>query len=268
MVIAATRAGRSYVPVQDIALIDMRVRDVWSLDIPLVGPYSRLGWSHPGPLMYYLLAPLSLVTGGAAWATLVGSALLQGVAVARTATGPFMLLEAWNPHVAFPFFVPYLLQAWLIGAAFVASLLVQSHIGYLPLVIVIAAWALWRRRGDLHREGRRLRDLGAWRPAAILTAVLWFPPLLENAVRWPGVDRVAPPARDPARGSVLGDETRPAPCRQPPDRACRARSVGGVGGAVPGRRRPQPLPLLLAAHLGDVRGPGLTVGAVRPQRGR
>ena len=58
--------------------MDLRVRDVWSSDIPLTGAYSRYGWSHPGPWMYWLVAPFSLAFGQAAWATLVGSALLQG----------------------------------------------------------------------------------------------------------------------------------------------------------------------------------------------
>jgi hypothetical protein len=85
LTVALTRTGRHYLPTQDFAVLDMRVRDVWSTDIPLVGAYSRFGWNHPGPAMYWLIAPLSLLTGKAAWATLVGSALLQGVAIGFTA---------------------------------------------------------------------------------------------------------------------------------------------------------------------------------------
>ncbi|CAN5730239.1 hypothetical protein BH10ACT1_BH10ACT1_40120 [soil metagenome] len=220
LVVVATRAGRPYLPVQDVALIDMRVRDVWTSDIPLVGAYSRFGWSHPGPSYYYLLAPLSFLTGGAAWATLVGSALLQGVAIAWTAliawkrgrlpvlalwlaivvlacsaTGPYLLLEAWNPHPAVPFFALFLLQAWLlatgdddqlVGGAFVASFLVQAHVGYVPLVVPIAAWALWRRRSDLHAAGGRLRTRPQRRAAAIVLALFWLPPILENVIYRPG----------------------------------------------------------------------------------
>jgi hypothetical protein len=29
----------------------------------LVGPYSRYGWHHPGPLYFYLLAPFSVLSG-------------------------------------------------------------------------------------------------------------------------------------------------------------------------------------------------------------
>lgn len=220
IVVVATRTGRSYLPVQDIAIIDLRVRDVWTGDTPLTGAYSRLGWSHPGPLLYQLLAPLSLLAGGAAWATLVGAALLQGgavawiaaiawqrgrlpmvalwlaiVALACGATGPYLLLEAWNPHVALPVFVLVLLQAWslavgddtrLPGFVFAASFVVQAHIGYVPLVAAVAAWALLRRRADLHRVALRLRDVAPWRPAALVAVVVWAAPLVENVLHRPG----------------------------------------------------------------------------------
>ncbi|QYG92267.1 hypothetical protein HC251_07320 [Iamia sp. SCSIO 61187] len=220
LVVLATRTGRPYTPVQDIAVIDLRVRDVWSLDTPLTGAYSRLGWSHPGPLLYQLLAPLSLLSGGAAWATLVGAAALQGgalawiaaiawrrgrlplmalwlavAALACAATGPYLLLEAWNPHVALPAFVLVLLQAWSVatgddarlpGFVFAGSFVVQAHIGYLPLVAAIAAWALLRRRGAVHRSGLRLRDVAPWPAAAAVAAVVWAAPIIENVVHPPG----------------------------------------------------------------------------------
>lgn len=219
-VVVATRTGRSYLPVQDVAVIDLRVRDVWSGDTPLTGAYSRLGWSHPGPLLYQLLAPLSFLTGGAAWATLVGHALLQGGALAWiaaiawrrgrlpllalwlaigalavAATGPYLLLETWNPHVALPAFVLVLLQAWslatgddgrLPGFVFAASFVVQAHIGYLPLVAAVAVWALLRRRSSLHRADLRLRDVAPWRPALLVAVVVWAAPVIENVVHRPG----------------------------------------------------------------------------------
>lgn len=220
LVVVATRTGRSYLPVQDIAVIDLRVRDVWSGDTPLTGAYSRLGWSHPGPLLYQLLAPLSLLAGGAAWATLVGSAVLQGgavawtaavagrrgglplmalwlaiVALAMAATGPFLLLEAWNPHVALPVFVLVLVQAWAVasgdddrlpGLVFAASFVVQAHIGYLPLVLAVGVWALLRRRAAVRRSGQRFRDVARWRPALLVAVVVWAAPLVENVVHRPG----------------------------------------------------------------------------------
>src|SRR5690606_16795832 len=40
----------------DWALLELRVRDVGTSDTPLVGPFSRYGWNHPGPLLFWLLA--------------------------------------------------------------------------------------------------------------------------------------------------------------------------------------------------------------------
>src|SRR5437763_856356 len=63
------------------AVIDLRTRDVFTSQTPLVGPYSR-GFNHPGPALFWLLAPFSVLAGGAAWGTLVGAAVLQGTAIA------------------------------------------------------------------------------------------------------------------------------------------------------------------------------------------
>src|SRR6476469_3449414 len=80
LAVLLTRPGSSYFPVQDRASIDLWVSDVFGSHTPLVGAYSR-GFNHPGPLLFYALAPLSRLAGGAAWATLVGAALVQGVGV-------------------------------------------------------------------------------------------------------------------------------------------------------------------------------------------
>ena len=74
LVVLVTRTGRSYTPVSDIAPIDLRVRDVWSSHVPLVGAYSR-GWNHPGPLMLWLLAiPSGLAAQAACYVQYASSA--------------------------------------------------------------------------------------------------------------------------------------------------------------------------------------------------
>ena len=208
------RFGSDYVPVQDLAIIDLRVRDVWSSHLPLVGPYSK-GWSHPGPLLFWLLAVPSGLFGQAAWATAAGGALLQAGAIAGSArlawrkgglpllllvlaalglsysaTGGWMVMDAWNPNVAFPFFVLYVLAVWALadGARWapalvvaVGTFLVQTHVGYLPLVAVGAGVAVAllvvgaRRRGEPLRPW--LRPLG-W--SLGLGALLWLPPAVEQ----------------------------------------------------------------------------------------
>ena len=253
LVVVLTRWGRHYVPVGDIALVDLRVRDVWSRAIPLVGPYSRLGWNHPGPAMFWLLAPLSGLTGRPAWATLVGAALVQGVAVvvvgrlawrkggvllvaaalalnglAYGAMGPSMLLEAWNPNVTYPFLLVLVLQAWCLAdgdlallpaTALVGTFLVQTHVGYLPLVAVAVAFGIVgagmrTRRGDVSN--------GQWRRpvvwSLVILVVTWAPAALQEIVHG---DNVAPLLRSlfgkgvrlgpRAAAGIFGAEFRPLP---------------------------------------------------------
>ena len=211
--VLAQRAGRPYLPMQDSAVTDLRLRDVLAFtpDTPLVGAYSHFGWNHPGPAALYLVAPFAWLFGNAAWATLVGFALLQGVAVVWTArlawktgglrwtaiwmgimaltyvgAGPAILQAAWNPSVALPFFVLFLLQCWVVsggdaarlaGIAFVGTFLVQAHIGYAVLVALLGGWSLAHLAVDLRRRRRRPGLLDLVAPAAVLV-VMWFPPIV------------------------------------------------------------------------------------------
>jgi 4-amino-4-deoxy-L-arabinose transferase-like glycosyltransferase len=43
----------------------------------LVGPYSRFGWHHPGPLYFYLQAPVYALAGSAAAALFAGALALN-----------------------------------------------------------------------------------------------------------------------------------------------------------------------------------------------
>jgi hypothetical protein len=240
VVAVATRAGRDYVPVGDVALMDLRVRDVWSSDIPLVGAYSRFGWNHPGPAAFYLLAPVSVVSGQPAWATLVGNALLQGavvaiiawvawrsgglsrllavlalVGLAYGAMGPSMVLEAWNPNVAYPMFVLFVLLAWILSygtlrvlpaVAVVGTVLVQAHLGYLPLVVaatVLAVVLCLRGSREATALRRRLAGTAVGLGGLVVLVALWIPPLVHEFVHPSNVRRLARAQIDPAE-PVIG----------------------------------------------------------------
>ncbi|MGQ0825480.1 MAG: 6-pyruvoyl-tetrahydropterin synthase-related protein [Actinomycetota bacterium] len=247
IVAVGTRAGRDYLPTGDIALMDLRIRDVWSRDIPLTGPYSRLGWNHPGPLPFWLMAPISGVTGRAAWGTQIAGVLLQGAAIvaiawlsfrrrglrflaavlavvtlAYGAVGPSMLLEPWNPRVAFPFSILFLLLAWFVAEgnaqllaplAFVASVLVQSHVGYAPLVAVVVVVALvllvWRT--DAEPSFPVIATVG-------VLVICWAPVVAHEFTREHNIDRMADyfSERDGAIGAraaagLYGEEFEPPP---------------------------------------------------------
>jgi len=233
--VLVTRVGRPYFPMEDSASVDLLVRDVFGAHTPLVGAYSR-GFNHPGPMMFWLLAPLSKLAGGAPWATLVGGALFQGAVIAaagwlalRRGGLAFMLailaglglayssfasgtqfLEAWNPYLAFPLFMLFLLQTWalaegsrwqLLGVAVTGSLLVQFHIGYLPLVAAALLWAGVTVLVDHHRDRgveqgaqpeveSAERAQPAWRLVALASGVallaLWLAPVVQQLTGRPG----------------------------------------------------------------------------------
>ena len=239
--VLVTRIGRDYFPLGDEASVDLRVRDVFTSHMPLVGAYSR-DFNHPGPLFFWLLGPLSWIAGRAPWATLVGGAVLQGGAIAASGWLAFrrggvlltglvlaalalgyssfvdgqQFLRPWNPYVAFPFFMLFLLLIWScatgsrwsgLGAAVVGSFLVQLHVGYLPLVLAAAAWCVLVVVVDV-RRGKRTRrsDEPRW-PTVLLwcgvLALLWIAPVVEQFTHDPGnLTRTIDYFRDEAGPSV------------------------------------------------------------------
>lgn len=214
------RIGRPYFPLGDVASVDLRVRDVFTSSTPLVGAYSR-GFDHPGPSLFYVLAPLSRLTGGATWATLVGAALVQCIGVLllawasfRRAGTSFMVLmlgvlgltylgldslgqftHAWNPYAALPFFALFLVLAWslalgrrwsLAGVLATGSFVVQCHVGYTLLVAAAVVWALIM----LAVERRPAREAPLWTPvlatSGLVVIALWLPPVIQEVRDRPG----------------------------------------------------------------------------------
>ena len=237
LTVIAKFAFRHVLLTGDFGIIDTRVRDVWSGPFPLLGPYS-FGWNHPGPLYYYALAPLDFLGRGAPWTVVIGGVLLQMTAVvlgarlawkrgglgltllilatfslATLGATDRVLLDPWNPHVAMPFLVLFVLQVWsvtvgdrwqLLGAGIVGSFLVQTHVSYAPLVatgaIVMAAFVVV----DTVRSHR---PWVPWRTPALVTAgvafVLWLPPLVEQVTNHPGnFTLMVRYARDKPEGSI------------------------------------------------------------------
>ena len=90
----------------DAALLELSVRAAAHGHV-LVGPYSRFGFFHPGPALFYLLSPFYWLTHGAGWATPFGVEILNA-----TVAGVFVLIvqagsapragsgrtRSWYPH--------------------------------------------------------------------------------------------------------------------------------------------------------------------------
>lgn len=286
-IVIVTLTGRDYVPVQDFAVFHLRLRDVLSTDTPMLGVYSQYGWNHPGPAGYWMVAPFVWIAGGEAWGMLVGSAIAQGAAIGATAvvtrrahsnraaliwvsiaalgygaTGPWVVLEAWNPHIALPFYVLFLASAWsaaitpgsYLPTVFVTgSILVHLHIGYAPLVLPVWVWLIWRRAkavGLGHLMPQARRRLALW------LVVLWSAPVMNDVLRPPGnlarlVDYfVLDGGSDSAAGPIAAIRQLADAVRLPPPWLLGSHSVDDMTGAATGSPAPWALVAALAVLTG------------------
>ncbi len=187
----------------------------------LLGPYSRFQWSHPGPAFFYLALPIYqlfhqrgpalnlfvLIANFAAAAALVLTARrLRGelfalavavlLAVYETIAAPFPLSGEWNPMtpilpLGLLVFLCVRLGSGAVGilpaVAFLASAIVQTHVGFAPAALyLVATGALFCFRqlfvvGSAKIARRRFAvALGA---AAVVLILLWALPLYEDLSR-------------------------------------------------------------------------------------
>ena len=204
-------------PSGDWALLAMRIEDVGQVT-PLLGPYSRFGWNHPGPLLYWTLAAPYHLLGSSAPAMLAATAFLNAAAlggtvalawrrgrlplaalttaalsILTTTMGPELLRDPWNPYITvLPMALLMVLcwsgaegdrWAWPAGLA-VGSFIVQSHIGYAVIVVAVGATAMalaWHNRAEmtlLPSEGRNRRLLLAISAAVLI--ICWSPVLIDQ----------------------------------------------------------------------------------------
>ncbi len=178
----ARRSGRRWIPIGDNALIELRARDVFSLDhFPLLGTWSSASLSagkdlnHPGPLLFDLLAIPVRLFGGATGvalgvglvnaAAIIGTVLVASRVGGRTAAlaaaavaaalaftlGSAMLTDPWNPHVSVLPALFTLVCTWAVAGGDLAvlpwlfvgcSLCLQTHLGYAYLVPALVITAL------------------------------------------------------------------------------------------------------------------------------
>jgi hypothetical protein len=229
-------AGTHWYPASDRAIEVLRIADVGGRHTPLTGAYSRWGWDHPGPLLFWLLAPFRWVAGDQG--ILVGVACINAAAVAGAvlvarrrggtslmlivaaavlllvrAGGPSLLVDPWNPWVAVLPFLTYVLLAWAVAerdyamlpfAVVAGSFVVQAHAGYLPLVatvaVVAAALAFLRGRGETD-PGSELLRWAALAGACALAA--WLAPLVQQLTGNPGnLGELLAWSRDPGEPAV------------------------------------------------------------------
>ena len=182
--VSIARRSEPTFPVSDEALIELSTLNA-AQGHQLLGPYSRYAWHHPGPLLFYILAPFYAAGGfrspalsaGALTINLAAFAIAVWILVRRgglALTVVFCVLfgsylarlgdlqvSAWNAHVAIVSAAALLVLAaavasgWmrlLPAVAFLASFVVQTHVALLPLAAVAVMVAL---------AGAELAPLGA-----------------------------------------------------------------------------------------------------------
>lgn len=181
---AASLVGQTWFPLSDWSSAVLRTSQVGTGDTPLVGAYSVHGFAHPGPLAFWLAAPLYRLTGGNPVSLLWTGALVNGLAIAALGAvtwrrgrwplllaamlavallvrglGPERAVDIWNPYVAV---LPFTLAVFLVWDAALgrrraaleavvpASFAAQCHLAFVPLTVLLAAWlvawAVWERR--------------------------------------------------------------------------------------------------------------------------
>ncbi|CAN5769990.1 hypothetical protein BH24ACT4_BH24ACT4_24370 [soil metagenome] len=211
VVAGVTSVGADVPMASDYGPIELMVRDVTTTHPPLVGAFTRLGGSHPGPAGFFALAVPYRVLGSQPWALLAGAAAVNAVAIALAVRiagrrarvgsaavvaglslasvvtlGPDHLRDPWNPHLPlFPFLLACV-ATWAVVcgsrrslpvAVVAASFCVQNHFGYALLVIVLGLWwvgSLVARRRDWRRW---LLPVSV---ALLAAALMWAPPVLEE----------------------------------------------------------------------------------------
>lgn len=215
----------------DLALTELRIRDVGTRHPPLVGLSGRIesdgvAGSHPGPLSFWVLAPLYRLYGSTSWAMQAATATLNLAAVGTAAwlghrrggrtgalaavAGMALLLfaygadrwtQAWNPYLPLMWWPVVLLAVWsvqcddLVALPIVVvtgSFCLQTHVSYLGLVPGLGLVAAAGAGAVVLRRRRDDRPAATTHPgrwcggSALLLVVLWIPPLVDEVRHDPG----------------------------------------------------------------------------------
>jgi hypothetical protein len=233
--LGALRSPRWY-PLLDLAMTELRVRDVGTTHSPLIGLVGRLSsngvqGSHPGPLSFWALAPTYRLLGGSSWSLMVGVVVLNTTAVALTLWaalrrggtavalgfaaalavlvhlyGTQVLTEPWNPYLPVMWWPLTLVAVWSVldddlamlpVAVFAGSFCMQTHISYLGIIAGIASLTV-------AALGLRARRLRGDRPALRRLALWSGASLALGIVLWlpPLIDQLT---NDPGNARVVFD---------------------------------------------------------------
>ncbi len=215
-----TRKRGRIMPWGDTALLELSVRDVGS-HVPLLGPYSRYHWHHPGPLLFDWLAVPYRLLGSNARALNQGSLLTAAIAIGVVAwvvhrrggtplvawsmvvaglliwaVGPDVVRSPWNPWITVLPLLAVIALAWNATAGGLwsyplavagGSFVVQSHVGYAAVTLAVLGGAA------VIVLVIALRKQIAWKSVLVaglvsvgVLLVLWAPPVYQQIRDEPG----------------------------------------------------------------------------------
>jgi hypothetical protein len=210
------RTAPAIVTKSDIAVTELYIQLATRGDL-LLGPYSRFGWHHPGPMYFWLQVPFYAVSGQRGTGLYAGALALNLASLAVlawmlrrvnrgllsvTILGAWLLF-AWRDRftVASPWtgHIPILATMTFVGlAAAVASgrrwmfplvivfgsFVTQAHVALVPLVVVLSLWAL--AGAVVNGEEHGVRLAAVLQTSAWLLAALWLLPIAEELAHTPG----------------------------------------------------------------------------------
>jgi hypothetical protein len=227
LVVAAVALRRpQWFPVLDLAMTELRLRDVFTSHTPLIGLPGRIGrfpvqGSHPGPMSFYALWPTWKLFGSTSWGMQVGAIVLNGTAavgallVARRRGGVRLLVgvtavllllmlgygietlvEPWNPYMPVLWWFLALLALWAVlsgdlpmavVAVVAGSMAAQTHVPYVGLCAGTFGFvAVWLVVAAVRDPARRRSTIRWGAIAAAVVVLLWSPVVVDQLVHEPG----------------------------------------------------------------------------------
>lgn len=245
VVVAIRAATRTWYPVLDLAMTEFRVRDVGGANTPLIGLPGRIGTfpdqgSHPGPLSYYLLAPVYRLFGSSAIGLLVGAVLIAAAAAVATVlvirrmgglrlqwavvvvllvvvqTYGFDLVgQPWNPYLPLLPWFATLIAVWavIVGdnavlwvATLAGTLCAQTHLPYTGLAgtIVVGATVVvaWRWWHCERGSEARARTGRSLAVGVGIGVVCWIPVALDQLFGSQNLSMIIDYFRDPPEAAI------------------------------------------------------------------
>ena len=212
-IILISRSAPQVEAFADGAVFELHIRNALQGQ-QVLGAYSQFGWNHPGPLAFYVLAPLYQL-GGASQFSLNSAAFTINVLVLLLTVAlairygdralppilaawlllyllrlPDLASSFWNPHFLVLPLAALLVTCAAVSAghhrpwplvALLGSWVAQAHIGLLPAVAACCGVSvlLWRSTNG------RTPPLTKWLVVLIL-ATAWALPIADQLINSPG----------------------------------------------------------------------------------